>query len=57
MLDVAHPNDYFRAIEAQVIEDEVDNILLGLRIYSKKEAPARISGQLRRGQLSRSLQV
>lgn len=35
----------------QKIEDEADVIMLGLRVYTKGEAPVKIAGQLRHGQL------
>ena len=36
----------------QMIQDEADTILLGLRVYTR-QAPVSISGQLRHGQLLR----
>ena len=37
----------------QALVDDADSVLLGLRIYTKQDAPVKISGQLRRGQLMR----
>lgn len=32
-------------------QDDIDTVLLGLRVYTKKHAPVKIAAQLRRGQL------
>ncbi|KAI5120454.1 hypothetical protein M0805_008501 [Coniferiporia weirii] len=48
MMKIEHPN-----AAVQNMEDEIDCVLLGLRVYTKKDAPVSISGQLRSGQLLR----
>ena len=56
--DLAQPlNDEVRAIEQQrgivltiVVQDESVPLTLGLRVYTKLHAPAKIRGQLRHGQ-------
>ena len=35
----------------QMVEDDTDSVLLGLRVYTKKYAPVSIAGQLRHGHL------
>lgn len=37
----------------QQFTDDTETVLLGLRVYSHKDAPVKIAGQLRRGQLMR----
>ncbi|KAI5120453.1 hypothetical protein M0805_008500 [Coniferiporia weirii] len=54
MKKIEHPDDVEHLSAAvQNVEDEVDCVLLGLRVYTKKDAPVSISGQLRSGQLLR----
>lgn len=52
MLRIEHPDDY-QSVELSPLVDDADSLLLGLRVYTKQDAPVKISGQLRRGQLMR----
>ncbi|KLO18823.1 hypothetical protein SCHPADRAFT_101244 [Schizopora paradoxa] len=50
MLRVEHPDDY-QSVELAPLVDDADSLLIGLRVYTNRDAPVKISGQLRRGQL------
>jgi len=52
MLKIEHPSDY-ESVEAMPMEDEPDSVLVGLRVYTKSDAPVKIAGQLRQGKLMR----
>lgn len=51
MVAIEHPDDYLKTVEEHMVEDDTDSVLLGLRVYTKRDAPVSISGQLRHGHL------